>query len=136
MFSRIAHMCLNVKDLQRSLDYYTRLGFESCFRFTRSGQPFGAYLRLTDHQFIEIFENPAMEAPINTGIAHFCLESENIDVTIEQLQKRDIAFTPKKMGCDHTYQIWLEDPDGNRFEIHQYTPQSLQYCGGTVEADW
>jgi len=26
MFNRIAHVCLNVKNLQRSLDFYARMG--------------------------------------------------------------------------------------------------------------
>ena len=42
----------------------------------------------------------------------------------------------KKLGCDQTWQIWLEDPDGNSFEVHQYTPESAQFMGGSVEADW
>jgi hypothetical protein len=52
------------------------------------------------------------------------------------LKERGVEFTPKKLGVDNTWQIWLEDPDGNRFEVHQYTPQSTQYSGGTIEADW
>ena len=52
------------------------------------------------------------------------------------LQARGITFPEKKLGCDHTWQIWLKDPDGNAFEVHQYTPGSMQFTGGTVEADW
>jgi hypothetical protein len=52
------------------------------------------------------------------------------------LEERGVAFTPKKLGVDNTRQIWLEGPDGNKFEVHQYTPTSTQFTGGTVEADW
>jgi catechol 2,3-dioxygenase-like lactoylglutathione lyase family enzyme len=136
MLKRIAHVCLNVRNLDRSLDFYTRLGFEPVFRFTRAGKPFGVYLRLAESTFIEIFEDPTLEVPVNTGLLHFCLETDNLDGMMAQLGAQGIAFTEKKLGCDHTWQIWLKDPDGNAFEVHQYTPKSMQFTGGTVEADW
>jgi lactoylglutathione lyase len=136
MFKRIAHVCLNVKNLEGSLDFYTRLGFEPVFRFTRGGKLFGVYLKLAEATFIEIFEDANLETPVNTGLVHFCLESDDLDTLMADLRSRGIAFTPKKLGCDDTWQIWLKDPDGNAFEVHQYTPKSMQFVGGTVEADW
>ena len=136
MFKRIAHVCLNVRNLQQSLDFYAGLGLEPVFRFTRKGGLFGVYLKLAEASFIEIFEDPKLEAPVNTGLVHFCLESEDLDRLMTDLRRRGVVFTEKKLGCDHTWQIWLKDPDGNAFEVHQYTPQSMQFTGGTVEADW
>jgi lactoylglutathione lyase len=136
MLKRIAHVCLNVKNLDRSLDFYTRLGFEPVFRFTRAGKPFGVYLRLAESTFIEIFEDPSLQAPVNTGLQHFCLETDDLDGLMRELTAQGIASTDKKLGCDNTWQIWLKDPDGNAFEVHQYTPKSMQFAGGTVEADW
>lgn len=136
MFKRIAHVCLNVKNLQRSLEFYTRLGFEPVFRFTREGRLFGVYLKLAEASFVELFEDPAMQAPVNTGLLHFCLETEDLDALVTELRSRGVEHTEKKLGCDSTWQIWLKDPDGNAFEVHQYTPKSMQLTGGTVEADW
>lgn len=136
MFSRLAHVCLNVKDLTRSVDFYVRLGFQPRFRFTRQGKPFGAYLEISENQYIEMFEDPNLESPVNTGLVHFCLEAEDLDAEMKRLNGLGIPFTEKKLGCDHTYQIWLKDPDGNAFEVHQYTDRSLQKLGGVVEADW
>jgi len=136
MFKRIAHVCLNVRNLQQSLDFYAGLGLEPVFRFTRKGGLFGVYLKLAEASFIEIFEDPKLDAPVNTGLVHFCLESEDLDRLMTDLRRRGVVFTEKKLGCDHTWQIWLKDPDGNAFEVHQYTPQSMQFTGGTVEADW
>lgn len=136
MFKRIAHVCLNVRNLQQSLDFYTHLGLEPVFRFTRKGSLFGVYLKLAEANFIEIFEEPKLEGPVNTGLVHFCLETEDLDSLMTDLRARGIYFTEKKLGCDHTWQIWLKDPDGNAFEVHQYTAKSMQFTGGTVEADW
>lgn len=136
MITQLAHICLNVRNLERSLDYYQKLGFKPRFDFTRQGRPFGAYLEIAPGQYLEMFENPTLGQSVHPGLAHFCLESPDIAALQKELDAQGIAYTPKKLGCDHTYQIWLQDPDGNPFEIHQYTEKSLQQQGGTVEADW
>jgi catechol 2,3-dioxygenase-like lactoylglutathione lyase family enzyme len=135
-FTRLAHVCLHVKSLQRSLDYYHKLGFANRFKFTRRGSDYGMYLEIAPMAYIEMFEEPGMGRAQNAGLAHFCLETENLDALMAHLDKEGVAYTPKKQGCDHTWQIWLEDPDGNKFEVHQYSANSLQQKGGVVEADW
>lgn len=138
MFTRIAHVCLNVKDLERSIAWYRKLGLGVMFDFTRGGSRFGVYMRVSGGQFIELFEEPALSAVVNNGIVHFCLETGDIDATMSTLKERGVEFTDKKMGVDQAWQIWLQDPDGNRFEVHQYTPESAQVTGfsGAIEADW
>jgi lactoylglutathione lyase len=138
MFKRIAHICLNVKDLGRSIAWYDKLGLGVMFDFSRRGSRFGVYMRISDVCFIELFEEPALGAVVNNGIVHFCLETDDMDATMAALRERDVDFTAKKLGVDHTWQIWLQDPDGNRFEVHQYTPESTQFGGfsGSLEADW
>jgi predicted enzyme related to lactoylglutathione lyase len=73
---------------------------------------------------------------VNNGILHFCLETDDIDAVVARLTELGVPVTPKKLGVDNSWQAWLEDPDGNKIEIHQYTPTSTQLTGGTVEADW
>ena len=136
MFKRLAHVCLNASDLERSIAFYEKLGFRIVFRFTRNGSPFGVYMQLAEGSFIEIFEDPNLGPVVNNGILHFCLETDDMDALVAQLAERGVPTAPKKMGVDNTWQFWLEDPDGNRFEVHQYTPASTQFVGGTVEADW
>ena len=46
------------------------------------------------------------------------------------------AATRALKAGDRAPRFTLNDPDGNAFEIHRYTPHSLQFTGGTVEADW
>jgi lactoylglutathione lyase/glyoxylase I family protein len=136
MITRLTHVCLSTADLEKSIEYYGKLGFTPVFRLTRGGRPYGVYLKISDSQFIEIFEDRDMEKPVNTGILHFCLETENLDGLIADLDSKGVEHTEKKLGCDNTWQIWLTDPDGNSFEIHSYTEKSAQFSGGTIEADW
>lgn len=135
--NRIAHVCLNVKNLERSIAWYKKLGFTEVFRFNRHGKPYGIYLEIAAGNYIEIFENPDLKQVVNNGIVHFCLESDSIDTLMQEYDSAGISYTPKKLGCDTTWQIWLSDPDGNAFEIHEYTDKSAQLTGGvTLEADW
>jgi len=139
LFTKIAHVCLYVSDLERSMEYYARLGFKRRFLFNKSGKLYGAYLEFGESNFIELFEDPTAvrTAGNNNGrLAHFCLETGSIEAVMKSLTAAGVEFTPKKFGCDATYQIWLKDPDGNDFEIHQYTPKSSQLIGGDIEADW
>jgi catechol 2,3-dioxygenase-like lactoylglutathione lyase family enzyme len=136
LFKRLAHVCLHVKDLQRSLDYYHKLGFKDKFDFTRKGRDYGRYLEIADKTYIEVFEEPEKGRAGQGGIAHFCLETENLEAVMARLDLQGVPYTPIKQGGDFTWQIWLEDPDGNKFELHQYTEKSMQQHGGSLEADW
>ena len=136
MIKGIAHVCLNVRNLGVSIEYYTSLGFKVRFRFTRKGSLFGAYLEIAPGSFLEIFETRETAGGNAGGIAHFCLETDDIDGFISRCTNAAVAVTPKKKGCDNTWQVWLHDPDGNSFEVHQYTEKSAQLLGGDVEADW
>ncbi len=137
MFKRIAHVCLGASNLERAIAWYERVGFSVIFEFTRKGKRFGVYMKLSEGNFIEIFEDPDLGPVVNNGILHFCLETGDIDAVMARLKERGVSFSPKKLGVDNTWQIWLEDPDGNRFEVHQYTLASTQLTvGGSVEADW
>jgi hypothetical protein len=53
----------------------------------------------------------------------------------EELVKNgvEIDIEPNK-GQSETWQMWIHDPDGNKFEIMQYTPLSLQHKGN-IEQD-
>lgn len=132
MTARLAHICLQVKDMDRCLAFYRDgLGLPAAFTFTKNRRCKGAYFALGNRSFIEVFE---VEQPV--GITHFCIETDDIDAFIAAAAVKGIACTPKQLGGDHTWQTWLRDPDGNAFEIHQYTERSMQFHGGVCEIDW
>ncbi len=132
MITRLAHICLQVKDMPRTIAFYRDgLGFPVAFTFKKNGQLKGAYFALGGRSFLEVFE---MEKP--DGITHFCLETDDIDGFIAKATGKGIACTPKELGGCQTWQTWLRDPDGNAFEIHQYTERSMQFNGGECEITW
>ena len=56
----------------------------------------------------------------------FCLEVENLERMVTELRQKGLEVTDPKLGMDQSWQSWLADPDGNRIELHQYTPESKQ----------
>ena len=128
----IAHVALKVADIDRSLAFYRdTLGFAEMMRLNHEdGRLWLVYLRITDSQFIELFpDGEGARAPGAgaTAINHFCLECDDLDVTAAALRTLDVPLTVEpKMGLDNNRQCWIEDPDGNRIEFMQMSPDSLQ----------
>jgi lactoylglutathione lyase/glyoxylase I family protein len=137
MIKSLAHLCILSKDLERSRDFYCgALGLKKHFDFFKDGALFGFYLQVAPRQFIEIFKTgPAAELK-HQRIHHFCLEVADIDGLREKLLARGVEVTPKKLGCDQTWQCWCKDPDGTEVEFQQYTPQSSQFTKTDCIVDW
>ena len=137
MIKALAHICILSSDLNRSLDFYCgALGLKRHFDFFKDGALFGFYLQIGPGQFIEIFKaGPAAEIR-SQRIHHFCLEVDDIDAVREKLIKHGVEVTPKKLGCDQTWQCWCKDPDGVDFEFQQYTANSSQFTKTNCVADW
>jgi len=128
----IGHVALKVADIGRSLEFYRdRLGFAELMRLDNDdGSLWLVYLRITDTQFLELFPGgqggraPGSEM---TAINHFCLESDDLDATAARLRQAGIKLTVEpKMGLDGNRQCWIEDPDGNRIEFMQMSPNGMQ----------
>ena len=128
MIKGFAHICFNVLDLEKSIKFYSgALGFKHGFDFINDkGVRFGVYLHIGGRNFIELFENKDVLPAKDTSYKHFCLEVDNLEETVKELNSKNIATTPIKLGSDNSYQSWLEDPDGNKIELHYYTPKSKQ----------
>jgi len=131
----IGHVAIRVKDVARALEFYRdRLGFAEILRLHRDdGRLWLIYLRITDDQFLEIFPDATGErAPPRdaNGLNHVCLEVDDLDAIVGQLAARGVPLTQgKKVGADGNLQAWIEDPDGNRIELMQMAPDSLQAEG-------
>ena len=129
MISGLAHVCFRVKDLSRAMAFYSDgLGFAEAFDFINAeGRRFGVYLKTGGRVFLELFESPGVagEQP-GQSYGHICLEVADIVAATTGLRVRGIEVTEPQLGSDRSWQAWLADPDGNRIELHQYTPESWQ----------
>ena len=128
MLKSLAHACFVVADLERSISFYRdALGLSVAFEFRNdAGQRSGAYLACGGRTFLELFTGRPTPPDPNGSYRHISLEVDDLDAAIAGLARAGVKATDKKLGKDHSWQAWTADPDGNRIELHQYTPDSLQ----------
>lgn len=96
------------------------------------------YIEIAPGQFVELF--PAEESQLphpawnsEAGYSHFALTVDDIHATRAELEARGLAFdTEISKGPSETYQMWAHDPDGNKFEVMQYTEKSFQLVGNIM----
>ena len=93
------------------------------------------FIEIAPGQYLELFpkaDHQKEHEPANSrlGYSHFALMVDDIHAAREELVKAgiDIDVEPNK-GQSETWQMWIHDPDGNKFEIMQYTEKSLQHRG-------
>jgi lactoylglutathione lyase len=132
----VGHPGLPVSELQRALHFYIdQLGLKEAFRLHRpDGKPMLVYLHVGDsNTFVELF--PGMKGPSSpeppTGY-HFNFFVKDLQATLRTLQARgyplpaDAFEEAAKIQLDGTMLYFIKDPDGNRIELSQLTPQSLE----------
>jgi len=130
MITGIGHIAIRVSDLGAALRFYRDgLGFEEAFRLDRDGEGWLVYLQVAAGQFVELFPGgePAAGDAGEVGYMHLCLAVDDIQATVEELSERGVVFDGEpRLGLDGSWQVWTADPDGNRIELMQIMPDSLQ----------
>ena len=134
MLKGLTHVAIWVTDIERSLDFYLRIpGCTEHFRLHKEdGSVWLIYLRVGPNQFIELFPRAQgpHERPANAGYAHCCLEVDDMQAWHRALIEAGI--TPKsepRMGADGSWQVWIDDPDGNPIEFQELVPGSMHLQG-------
>lgn len=133
-FNSLGHVALKVRDLQKSIDFYSKLGFPEFLRLTEDdGSPWIVYMRFGDDLYLELFPggHDRVPGPEGTGVNHLSLTVDDIEATEAHLKKAGIPLaSPRKnvRGVDNNRGMWIEDPDGNRIEIMEMAPNCIQYA--------
>ena len=122
---RTLHFGLRVADLDRSLAFYTALGYEIVGRVPET--PLGelTMLKLPGDAFVTIelaHDRTEGGREVGAGPSHFVIQVESMDATVAELSARDIEAEPPVSpdGSDDFRTTWIVDPDGNRIELVQW----------------
>ena len=129
MIKAVAHVCYVVSDLEVSIEFYEeKLGMGHAFDFRNAeGERTGAYIRVGGRSFLELFGGKlGARAEGQQSYGHLCLEVDDVAATVAELRGKGLEVTDAVLGGDQAWQAWLSDPDGNRIELHGYTPESWQ----------
>jgi lactoylglutathione lyase len=126
----IAHAAFNTGDMKKSLDFYCRvLGFTRAFTLKKEdGAPKIEYIRAGKAHFFELFYDSPESPPVPAAsFNHVCLSVGDILAVEKRLDSLNwpVDVRPRK-GMDGNWQMWTHDPDGNRLELMQLDPESLQ----------
>ncbi len=123
---RILHTMIRVRDLDRSLDFYTRLlGMSELRKQAYPGGKFTlafvGYGGEADHTVIELTHNWDQKKPydLGTGFGHVAIGVPDIYATCERLEAEGIAIPrpPGPMKHGTTVIAFIEDPDGYKIEL-------------------
>ena len=134
---RTLHFGVRVADLDRSLAFYTAIGYEIVGSVPETPLGHLTMLKLPDDEFvtIELVHDPTQgEVNAGTGLSHFVIKVESMDATISELAARGIdADEPVSPdGSDDFRTTWVIDPDGNRIELVQWP---ADHADGMTAAD-
>ncbi len=123
---RLLHTMLRVRDLEKSLDFYTRLLGMTLLRRTdfpdgKFTLAFVGYGGEEDHSVVELTYNWDQKEPYDpgTGFGHLAIGVPDIYGTCELLAAAGARITraPGPMKHGTTVIAFIEDPDGYKIEL-------------------
>ncbi len=115
MATRFAHLCFYVKDLARSLAFYTdyfSLHFDKQV-VGADGQPFVVFLILGDGTLLELWQHDTAGAMHG----HLAFWVDDIVDFAQELRAQGIAVSEPDLRPSGNTIAFLQDPDGNTIEL-------------------
>jgi len=121
----VAGIAYDVADLNKARAYYEGfLGFQEAAAVKNSdGTDHAAYVKINDHQYIVLIQEPAT----NHGFLHGAIFQTNNAEAMRELLKSKGVTVPDKVTKDPAGNLGFDitDPSGFDLEIVQYLPNSL-----------
>lgn len=121
---RMLHLGLRVTDLDRSLAFYTALGFARLGRVPETDFGSLTMLKLPDDPFIslELVHDPARPVTDIGAVNHLVVQVDDLGATIADLATKGVTAEPPADLDGGMRTAWLTDPDGYRIELVQWPP--------------
>jgi lactoylglutathione lyase len=127
-----------VTDLDRSLGFYTALGYVELGRVDVGDGARLVILKFPDEPAasLELVHRPG-DGPVDvgSGFDHLAIQVERLATTLETLTEAGLGPEPIRFpGGPHGPKTsWLTDPDGYRIELVEWPPE---HADGITEADF
>ena len=120
--SELIHTCYRITDIDRSVGFYEKLGFEELRRMPIGDEATNVFMGLPgDGARLELTFNHGKTDPydIGDGYGHIAITVEDLDATLERLES--VGIEPEKPP----YQVreggsricFVRDPDDYRIEL-------------------
>jgi lactoylglutathione lyase len=120
--SELIHTCYRVLDLDRSVAFYEKLGFEELRRIPIGDDATNAFVGLPgDGPRLELTYNHGRTEPyeIGTGYGHIAVTTDDLDATLQGLAADGIEpeKPPYRVREGGSWICFVRDPDGYRIEL-------------------
>jgi lactoylglutathione lyase len=135
---RTLHVGLRIADLDRSLAFYTNVGYQVVGEVPETDLGHLTMLKLPDDEFatIELVHDPNSE-PVNpdTRLSHLVIQVNSMEAALTELAARgiDTEAPTSPDGSDDFLTTRIIDPDGNRIELVQWP---AGHADGMTAADF
>jgi lactoylglutathione lyase len=120
----LIHTCYRILDVDRSVDFYTALGFEEKGRHPIRDEAINVFMGLPDdgaEPRLELTNNFDQTEPyeIGTGYGHIAITTVDLDNTLAQLAEQGIEpeKPPYSVREGGSRLCFVRDPDGYRIEL-------------------
>jgi lactoylglutathione lyase len=135
---RTLHFGLRVADLDRSLAFYSVVGYEVVGSVPETGIGHLTMLKLPEDDFVSIelvFDPSRDHGDQSSGLSHFVIQVESLEATIAGLAAHGIPVEEPESpdGSADFRTTLITDPDGNRIELVQWP---AGHPAGLTGADW
>jgi lactoylglutathione lyase len=121
---RTLHVGLRVEDLERSLAFYTSIGYELVGTVPETEIGSLTMLALPGDEFVtlELVHDPSRGRVEPGGLSHLVIQVDDVHATVAHLAARGVtAEEPGSPdGSADFWTAWLTDPDGYRIELVQW----------------
>jgi lactoylglutathione lyase len=120
--SELIHTCYRITDIDRSVSFYEKLGFEERRRIPIRDEATNVFMGLPgDGDRLELTFNHGVTEPyeIGTGYGHIALTVDDLDTTLERLA--EVGIEPEKPPYSvregGSRLCFVRDPDDYRIEL-------------------
>jgi len=117
----LIHTCYRIGDIDRSVDFYSALGFEERRRMDLSDGATNVFMGLPgDGERLELTKNPGVDTyELGTGYNHVAVTVDDLDGSLAALGEQGIEpeRPPYTVSEGGSRLCFVRDPDGYRIEI-------------------
>ncbi|MGB0871812.1 MAG: VOC family protein [Solirubrobacterales bacterium] len=119
--SELIHTCYRISDIDRSVSFYGKLGFEEIRRMPIGEEAINVFMGLPgDGARLELTYNHGVDNyEIGTGYGHIAITVDDMDATLEQLAANGIEpeKPPYSVREGGSRLCFVRDPDQYRIEL-------------------
>ena len=120
------HTCYRIGDIDRSIAFYEKLGFEERARMPIGDEAVNVFMGLPgEDPVLELTHNHGVDSyELGTGYNHIALTVDDLDGTLSQLAEKGIEpeKPPYRVREGGSRICFVRDPDGYRIEIIERQP--------------